>query len=162
MSARSEVSLWPSHAALQRRARKLWHIRFDGHIHLTQHTHMYIVMTDNGNGNGNGRRKRLRQTTLCHPLCHHYGFARLPEEVICLIMQHYRAGLHKRMLLAEIKFAYGYALYFHVQRYWGPDPDTEFEDPYNDCFDEAHAINCGAFPIAQLMLDEERPKRGFA
>ena len=104
----------------------------------------------------NGRRKRLWQTTLCHPLCHHYGFARLPEEIIYLIMQHYRAGLHKRMLLAEIKFAYGYELCFHAQRYWGPDPDTEFEDPYNDCFDEAHAINCGAFPIAQLMLDQAK------
>ena len=130
----------------------------------------------------NGRRKRLRQTTLCHPLCHHYGFARLPEEIICLIMQHYRAGLHKRMLLAEIKFAYGYILggkvdasrsadlhvYWDPDRgaygytYWDPDRDTEFEGPYNDCFDEAHAINCGTFPIAQLMLDgvKERAKEG--
>ena len=138
----------------------------------------------------NGRRKRLRQTTLCHPLCHHYGFARLPEEVIYLIMQHYRAGLHKRMLLAEIKFAYGYIfglggkvdashsadlyVYWCPDRggyghaYGDPDQDTEFEeeDPDDGCFDEAHAINCGRFPIAQLMLDEERPKigpkRGFA
>ena len=103
-----------------------------------------------------------------------------------LIMQHYRAGLHKRMLLAEMKVAYGYILggkvdasrsadlhvYWDPDRgaygytYWDPDRDTEFEDPDNGCFDEAHAINCGAFPIAQLMLDEERPKigpkRGFA
>ena len=94
-----------------------------------------------------------RQKRLCHPSClaHGNGWASLPQELIRLVMQHYRAGLHKRMLLTEIKSAQNEERFYNASRY---DPDvSQLHDSLNSFDDdEASDINRGVFKIARALL----------
>ena len=88
----------------------------------------------------------------------HLGWARLPDELIRLVMLHYRAGLHKRMVNVEVKKRwmdawqmYAWGVLGAMGRLGNLDVLCGQPCPFR-YFEEVEELNSGRFRNASRML----------